>query len=306
MLEQRGRKYHQERVAETLRDEIGAMIEGELSDPRISFAYISQVVLNPGGFVDRLRTWLPGEQTDLGPIQPDIIGEAFILGAKVPLLRKPEETLLRALTERREPVLRLLIRIAQDFCLAEKNPRQEPLEWLQRIIEKGLADDFTLLRDIEEALPDSTVVLQKHAAVVTTLMIQRLSAMILKNAGQGTNLRTIVESAAMLNNLGNRLSRLGVREEALSSAVDSVEVYRELILVDRKVFLPGFHCPQHPSQCPRRNGFARRCAARRAGVGRALARTGRRSRKLAPQFCYFAHHPRQSSGRVGTPRGRIL
>jgi len=46
MPEQRGRKYHQERVAETLRDEIGAMIEGELSDPRISFAYISQVVLN--------------------------------------------------------------------------------------------------------------------------------------------------------------------------------------------------------------------------------------------------------------------
>ncbi len=49
MPEQRGRKYHQERVAETLRDEIGAMIEGELSDPRISFCYISQVVLNPGG-----------------------------------------------------------------------------------------------------------------------------------------------------------------------------------------------------------------------------------------------------------------
>jgi ribosome-binding factor A len=49
MPEKRGRKYHQERVAETLREEIGAMIEGELSDPRISFAYISQVVLNPGG-----------------------------------------------------------------------------------------------------------------------------------------------------------------------------------------------------------------------------------------------------------------
>ena len=49
MPEQRARKYHQERVAETLREEIGAMIEGELSDPRISFAYVSQVVLNPGG-----------------------------------------------------------------------------------------------------------------------------------------------------------------------------------------------------------------------------------------------------------------
>ena len=30
-------------------EEIGAMIEGELSDPRISFAYVTQVVLNPGG-----------------------------------------------------------------------------------------------------------------------------------------------------------------------------------------------------------------------------------------------------------------
>ena len=45
----RARKHHQDRVAETLRDEIGAMIEGELSDPRIGFCYVSEVVLNPGG-----------------------------------------------------------------------------------------------------------------------------------------------------------------------------------------------------------------------------------------------------------------
>jgi ribosome-binding factor A len=49
MPEPRARKYHRDRVAETLREEIGSMIEGELSDPRISFAYITQVVLNPGG-----------------------------------------------------------------------------------------------------------------------------------------------------------------------------------------------------------------------------------------------------------------
>ena len=50
MPEQRARKYHQDRVAETLRDEIGTMIEGELSDPRISLgAYVTEVVLNPGG-----------------------------------------------------------------------------------------------------------------------------------------------------------------------------------------------------------------------------------------------------------------
>jgi ribosome-binding factor A len=48
MPEQRGRKHHQDRVAETLRVEIGAMIEGELSDPRIDFCYVTEVALNPG------------------------------------------------------------------------------------------------------------------------------------------------------------------------------------------------------------------------------------------------------------------
>lgn len=49
MLEHRGRKHHQDRVAEALREEIGAMIEGELSDPRIDFCHVSEVVLNAGG-----------------------------------------------------------------------------------------------------------------------------------------------------------------------------------------------------------------------------------------------------------------
>ncbi|HEY0796523.1 MAG TPA: 30S ribosome-binding factor RbfA [Acidisarcina sp.] len=45
----RAKQYHRERVAGTLKDEITSMIEGELSDPRISFAYVTQVILNPGG-----------------------------------------------------------------------------------------------------------------------------------------------------------------------------------------------------------------------------------------------------------------
>ena len=48
MPEHRARKHHQDRVAETLREEIGAMIEGELSDPRIDFCYVTEVALNPG------------------------------------------------------------------------------------------------------------------------------------------------------------------------------------------------------------------------------------------------------------------
>jgi ribosome-binding factor A len=48
MPEHRARKHHQDRVAETLRLEIGTMIEGELSDPRIDFCYVTEVALNPG------------------------------------------------------------------------------------------------------------------------------------------------------------------------------------------------------------------------------------------------------------------
>jgi ribosome-binding factor A len=49
MPEHRARKHHQDRVAETLRLEIGIMIDGELSDPRIANCYVSEVALNPGG-----------------------------------------------------------------------------------------------------------------------------------------------------------------------------------------------------------------------------------------------------------------
>lgn len=49
MAEHRARKHHQDRVAEALREEIGAMIEGELSDSRIDLCHVTEVVLNAGG-----------------------------------------------------------------------------------------------------------------------------------------------------------------------------------------------------------------------------------------------------------------
>jgi ribosome-binding factor A len=49
MPEQRARTYHRNRVANTFSEEIGAMLEGELSDPRIAPSYVTDVVLAPGG-----------------------------------------------------------------------------------------------------------------------------------------------------------------------------------------------------------------------------------------------------------------
>lgn len=73
MPEHRARKHHQDRVAETLREEIGAMIEGELSDPRISFCYVSEVVLNPGGKSARVYVAVDNSVPDIAKAEAQTI-----------------------------------------------------------------------------------------------------------------------------------------------------------------------------------------------------------------------------------------
>jgi len=73
MPEHRARKHHQDRVAETLREEIGAMIEGELSDPRINSCYVSEVALNPGGKSARVYVAVDNSVPDVSKAETDTI-----------------------------------------------------------------------------------------------------------------------------------------------------------------------------------------------------------------------------------------
>ena len=73
MPEHRGRKHHQDRVAETLREDIGAMIEGELVDPRIGSCYVSEVALNPGGKSARVYVALDSGVPDIAQAEEDTI-----------------------------------------------------------------------------------------------------------------------------------------------------------------------------------------------------------------------------------------
>ena len=73
MPEHRARKHHQDRVAETLREEIGAMIEGELSDPRIAFCYVTEVVLNPGGKSARVYVAVDNAVPDIAKAEVDTV-----------------------------------------------------------------------------------------------------------------------------------------------------------------------------------------------------------------------------------------
>ena len=73
MPEHRARKHHQDRVAETLRLEIGTMIEGELSDPRIGFCYVTEVALNPGGKSARVYVAMDSAVKDVAKAELETI-----------------------------------------------------------------------------------------------------------------------------------------------------------------------------------------------------------------------------------------
>ena len=67
MPEQRARQHHRDRVASTFAEEITAMLEGELSDPRIAPCHVTEVVLAPGGKSCRVFIAVVGgerEETD--------------------------------------------------------------------------------------------------------------------------------------------------------------------------------------------------------------------------------------------------
>jgi ribosome-binding factor A len=64
MPEQRARTHHRNRVANTFSEEIGAMLEGELSDPRIAPSYVTEVVLAPGGKSARIFVAVHGNEEE--------------------------------------------------------------------------------------------------------------------------------------------------------------------------------------------------------------------------------------------------
>ena len=64
MAEQRARDYHRGRVVNTFAEEITAMLEGELSDPRIASCHVTEVVLAPGGKSCRVFIAVAGTEQD--------------------------------------------------------------------------------------------------------------------------------------------------------------------------------------------------------------------------------------------------
>lgn len=63
-MEHRGAKYHRARVGEALKEEIATMIEGELGDPRIGLAAVTEVQLAPDGRSARVFVSVEGSDEE--------------------------------------------------------------------------------------------------------------------------------------------------------------------------------------------------------------------------------------------------
>lgn len=64
MPENRNAEHHRERLIDALKEEIDAIIEGELSDPRIGLCHVTEVVLAPGGKSARILVRVDGDDDE--------------------------------------------------------------------------------------------------------------------------------------------------------------------------------------------------------------------------------------------------
>jgi len=63
-MENRGQQHHRGRLEEALREEIVALVEGELGDPRIGLVSVSEVHLGPDGKTARVMVAVTGDDEE--------------------------------------------------------------------------------------------------------------------------------------------------------------------------------------------------------------------------------------------------
>ena len=199
-------------------------------------------VSDPHLFLEKLQAWLPGEtsRTWLGTVEPDIVGEAFVLGQGArSYLRAPEQAVLRAARRRAAPTINTVIRTVQDFSFSATDSRVEPLQWLTTLVEQGEADnDLSLLIEISDAMPESSVVLREIGFRISTALCSRLP-LLFYGADEGSRRAIEPLLATSLNDLANRLAEVGQPEAALKKSEIAVGWFRELAVRNRDDSLPG-------------------------------------------------------------------
>lgn len=63
-MDKPGAQHHRERMADAIRDEVSALVEGELADPRIGLVSVSDVQLAPDGRSARIFVTVDGDDDE--------------------------------------------------------------------------------------------------------------------------------------------------------------------------------------------------------------------------------------------------
>jgi len=182
---------------------------------------------------------LPGAEDgpQIAPILPDIVGEAAImcwLGNGGVLSRLGIDTtasIHRAASTALGRTSQVLVRAAQDFAAAGHD---EPVRWLYAMAQATEADLGALIV-IAEQLPKETIALCELALDLTRSIVDRLR--IVAIVGEAAEAAHPLLSA-WLSDLGNRLSHVGSREEALAASQEAVDIRRRLVQTRPDAFLP--------------------------------------------------------------------
>ncbi|WP_114913236.1 tetratricopeptide repeat protein [Acidibrevibacterium fodinaquatile] len=185
------------------------------------------------GVAGHLCDYLPVIGDLVEPIRPDLIAEALLIrviqGDRFRPEDIPREIVRRAYHRAPAGTVDTLIRCAQDF--ANGRADHASVRWLWAIVETS--DDLAELARISDFLPEDTLSLREFAGDVAVRIVAVLRAAVSRDPEAVTT-----ALAGSLNNLANRLSDLGRREDALAAAEEAVTLSRTLAAAQPDAFTP--------------------------------------------------------------------
>ena len=162
-----------------------------------------------------LHAALPGEAGGIAPILPDLLGEAVAIRAFLRLSDGGVSAVRRASEAKRAQPTASVIRACQDFLV---RGHRAPLAWLEAL--RADATELDTLMALSNGMPTATTELREIAAELRQEILDRVRDLPAEDAAPLV--------AASLNNLSNRLSDLGRREDALAAGEEAVEIRRRL------------------------------------------------------------------------------
>ncbi|QAZ66795.1 tetratricopeptide repeat protein [Solidesulfovibrio carbinolicus] len=186
-----------------------------------------------------LSELLPDGGEGVAPIQPDIVGEAFLLkhladGQQI----DGTDAVLRAFDDRPSEVAAVLVRCVQDFVPRQEKgamghaekAQQRAMKWLRELGEMPELP-LTLLFTLIDALPDKTGILLTLALDWQLYAVTRLRV-------EPATAETYSILASSLNNLAIRYRYAGRIDEGINAARQSVSIRRDKVCIDSDTFLP--------------------------------------------------------------------